>query len=184
MRFAGLLMFGMPFLAGAQQPASCSSAQYRQFDFWIGEWTVTNSQGERAGTSRVERLLDGCVLFESWDGASRGHSLTTWDAGDNKWHQTWVDNAGTVLHLAGGLVNGEMVLEGQRRLADGTEVTDRISWTPDADGTVRQLWQSSRDRGMRWTTVFRGTYRRATRNGQRVETSRFQPSANQLVCHP
>ncbi|NUQ10993.1 MAG: hypothetical protein HUU26_01530 [Gemmatimonadaceae bacterium] len=146
-----------------RRQSPCTSAEHRQFDFWLGEWTVINAQGGLAGTNRIEAILGGCVLYESWTGAgvSRGHSFTLYDRGDHRWHQTWVDNAGTFLRLAGGLVNGEMVLEGQRRLADGSETTERITWTPNADGSVRQLWQSSRDRAMRWTVVFDGTYRRS-----------------------
>jgi hypothetical protein len=56
-----------------------------------------------------------------------------------------------------------MVMEGERRLADGTQTLERITWTPNADGTIRQLWQSSRDRGMRWSIVFDGLYRRRER---------------------
>jgi hypothetical protein len=70
-----------------------------------------------------------------------------------------VDNSGTVLMLSGGIVNGEMVMEGERRLPDGTQTLERITWTPNQNGTIRQLWQSSRDRAMRWTTVFDGVYR-------------------------
>lgn len=157
-----ILLAALPHLTGAQQPATCASLPHRQFDFWIGEWEVATANGQRAGTNRIEPILGGCVLHESWTGTgpSRGHSLSAWDAGDNKWHQTWVDNSGTVLRIAGGIVNGEMVMEGERRLPDGTPTTERITWTPNADGSVRQLWQSSRDQGMRWTTVFDGTYRK------------------------
>jgi hypothetical protein len=146
---------------GAQQSSRCSSSSHRQFDFWIGEWEVSDSLNRRLGTNRIERVLDGCVLYESWSGATgaRGHSFNAFDPGDNKWHQTWVDNEGTVL-ISGGIVNGEMVMEGERRLADGSQTLERITWAPNADGTIRQLWQSSRNRGMRWTVVFNGLYRK------------------------
>lgn len=162
MRLALLIVLAAPSITMAQQPAACTASQHRQFDFWIGDWEVTNARGQRAGSNRIERILDGCALYESWTsaGPSRGHSLNAWDPGDNKWHQAWMDNSGTVLRLAGGIVNGEMVMEGERRLQDGTRTTERITWTPNADGTIRQHWQSSRDTGMRWTTVFDGTYRR------------------------
>ena len=144
------------------QSTTCSTPQHRQFDFWIGEWQVTDTRGQHAGTNRVESILGGCALAESWEGVngSRGRSLNAYDPGDNKWHQTWIGNDGTVLVISGGIVNGEMVMEGERRLPDGTPTLERIAWTPDKDGTIRQLWQSSRDRGMRWVTVFEGTYRK------------------------
>lgn len=53
------------------------NAERRQFDFWIGDCTVTRN-GEIAGESRSELILDGCALLESWTGASgtRGSSIT------------------------------------------------------------------------------------------------------------
>ena len=161
---AFLLVMAVP-MAGAQ-PWRCESAAYRQFDFWIGEWEVNDARGRRLGTNRIESILGGCVLAESWEGTSgsRGRSLNAYDPGDNKWHQSWFDNEGTILNIAGGIINGEMVMEGERRLADGTRQLERITWTPNADGTIRQLWQSSRDQGMRWTVVFEGVYTRRGRS--------------------
>lgn len=162
MRLASLLVLLVHAPMWARQPTQCAAEQHRQFDFWIGEWNVSDMRGQPLGTNRIERTVGGCALSESWQGVSgsRGQSLSAWDPGDNKWHQTWVDSEGTVLMIAGGIVNGEMVMEGERRLADGTETLERLTWTPNKDGTIRQRWQSSRDRGMRWTTVFDGVYRK------------------------
>jgi tetratricopeptide (TPR) repeat protein len=35
----------------------------RLFDFWIGEWDVRTPQGQPAGTSSVQLILDGCALY-------------------------------------------------------------------------------------------------------------------------
>lgn len=40
----------------------CSSQEHRQFDFWLGEWDVTQ-KGKPAGTSRITAILGGCVLM-------------------------------------------------------------------------------------------------------------------------
>ena len=155
------------------------SAEHRQFDFWIGEWEVTSARGQKAGTNRIERMLGGCVLYESWTsaGPSRGHSFNIWDPGDNKWHQTWVDNSGTFLRIAGGIINGEMVMEGERRLPDGTRQLEKITWTPNKDGTLRQVWLSSRDQGMRWATVFDGAY-----GGLDVVHTSRSPTNSAVIC--
>ena len=34
-------------------PAPCAAAEHRQFDFWIGEWDVTNPAGAVAGKNRI-----------------------------------------------------------------------------------------------------------------------------------
>ena len=65
--------------------------------------------------------------------------------------------------LTGGFVDRSMVMS-----MSGPSVTDpkatvqqRITWTPAAGGTVRQLWESSSDEGRTWTVLFDGRYVRA-----------------------
>ena len=73
------------------------------------------------------------------------------------WHQTWVDDGGLLLTLEGKLVGTSMVLEGVGPAQDGKLVKQRITWTPNKDGSVRQLWESVDPKG-EWTTVFDGSY--------------------------
>jgi hypothetical protein len=139
------------------QPPPCSSPEHRQFDFWIGEWRVTTPDGKHAGDNRIERILDGCALHESWQGASggRGFSYNAYDKDRKVWHQTWVDKQGNLLLLEGAFSNGRMVLQGTQGAT-----LNRITWTPNKDGTVRQHWETSTDQGKAWQTAFDGLYRR------------------------
>ncbi len=138
------------------------------FDFWIGEWDVTTPDGRKAGTNRIEAVVGGRGLLEHWQGAAQpngqpgvpGQSLNAYDAATQRWRQFWVGGGGAVLELTGGLVDGKMVLTGERALRDGRRQTNRITWTPNADGTVRQHWEQSADGGRTWTTAFDGLYRR------------------------
>jgi len=142
-------------------PSPCSGAKYHQFDFWIGDWTVTANE-QLAGTNRIQPIQDGCALQENWQGAGpggvSGSSFNMYDHVTDQWHQTWVDSSGTLLQLDGGLVAGNMVLQGVRPAADGSgSSTHRITWTPNPDGSVRQLWEASTD-GETWTVLFDGLY--------------------------
>ncbi|HSK19517.1 MAG TPA: hypothetical protein VK912_10260 [Longimicrobiales bacterium] len=141
--------------------AACSSADHRAFDFWIGEWDVTNPAGAQAGTSSITRVLGGCALHEDWRGASggRGRSYSSYDTVTRQWHQHWVDIGGNLLRLAGNLVDGAMVLEGESTTPNGRAV-NRVTWSRESDGRVRQHWQISTDGGDTWTTSFDGYYRR------------------------
>ena len=141
--------------------APCEAPEYRAFDFWLGEWQVRTPDGKLAGTNRIAREYGGCVLHERYDTARgySGESLNTYDAGRRTWHQTWVDSSGTLLLLEGGLRNGSMVLEGQTIATDSRPTRHRITWTPNADGSVRQLWESTDAKGQ-WRTVFDGAYTR------------------------
>jgi len=145
----------------ADAPPPCSAAENRQFDFWVGDWTVTTASGGKyAGHNTIQKVLSGCALHESWTGAKggKGNSYNVYDSARGVWHQTWVDGTGGLLVLEGHLVEGRMVLEGEQKDADGKTVRNRITWTPLAGGKVRQLWDTSNDGGASWSVVFDGIY--------------------------
>ena len=147
-------------MAGAAQAAApCDGPEFRQFDFWVGEWQVNSPDGKFHGTNRIEREYGGCVIHEHYitGRGYSGESLNIYDASRKVWHQSWVDNSGTLLMLEGHLIDGRMVLEGDATGTDGQVSKQRITWTPNADGSVRQLWES-RDAKGEWSTSFDGIY--------------------------
>lgn len=158
-RLLGLLLL-IVLPAPAQTPRPALPPESRQFDFWLGEWDVTNAAGKLAGTSKIESIA-AAGLLESWTGATgyTGRSLNAWNAAKKQWQQYWVGSDGGVLELSGGLVDGRMVLAGEHGVKGGRRL-ERITWTPNADGTVRQHWEQSADGGKTWTTAFDGLYRR------------------------
>lgn len=140
--------------------APCEAPAHRQFDFWLGSWEVVTPDGRLAGHNTITVEYGGCVLHERYTTPTgyTGESLNAYDSGRGIWHQTWVDNAGTLLLLEGGLDGADMVLEGSVTDAQGSVTRHRIRWTPNADGTVRQHWQSA-DASGDWQTLFDGLYR-------------------------
>ena len=138
---------------------SCSEPAHRQFDFWSGDWDVRNPAGQLVGTNRIEIILGGCALAETWTSAGphRGVSINFYDESTARWHQTWIGNDGQALYLDGSVQEGEMVLQGTGVARDGTKRIERITWTPNADGSVRQHWEISTD-GTEWRTIFDGKY--------------------------
>ena len=157
-----LLVAAHPAAASAQQggPTPCATDTHRQFDFWVGEWEVTNAEGKVVGTNRISSILGGCVILEEWKSAGpyAGKSLNMYDAANDRWHQTWVDNGGLLLELNGRLEAGNMVLSGSRPGAEGAEVLHRITWEPLENGDVRQRWDTSTDDGATWANQFDGLY--------------------------
>ncbi len=146
--------------AATPAPKPCATPEHRQFDFWLGDWDVTNPAGKVAGHNRITLILGGCALREEWTGASgtSGTSLNVFDADARKWRQTWVDDGGSVLLLTGEFRDGKMVLEGESPAGKGKTARQRITWTPASDGRVRQLWDSSADGGKTWKVEFDGMY--------------------------
>ena len=161
---AVLLLVAPAAVVAQGADASCEAAEHRQFDFWLGHWEVSNPAGDVVGTNTITVVSDGCGLHERWEGAGGGvgESLNAYDRRTGSWHQTWVGGRGLVLRLEGGVRDGAMVLEGD--LVEGEQVVlQRITWTSDHDGSVRQLWETSEDAGASWTTTFDGTYRKIDR---------------------
>jgi hypothetical protein len=151
---------GMAAQAAAPAGQACGAAEFRQFDFWIGEWDVLRPDGGRAGENRIEPILGGCVLRESWTGlrGNHGTSYNIYDAPRRRWHQTWVDDQGTLLVLEGTFAGGRMTLEGVSTDSAGRPRRQRLTWQATGPGRVRQLWESSSDGGATWTVAFDGRY--------------------------
>jgi len=141
-------------------PPACTAAEFRQFDFWLGKWSVTSPKtGNQIGTSEISRASEGCAIREQWKAANGmgGMSINYYDPADRKWHQDWVGGDGTILHLRGDLVDNAMVLSGEINTAKGTSL-NRITWTPLDRGKVKQEWSTSSDAGKSWQTSFVGIY--------------------------
>jgi hypothetical protein len=166
MCFSGRMKHTLPLLLLAASavhaaPPPCSSAEHRQFDFWIGDWRVQTPDGKLAGINRITQEYGGCVIHEHYvtgKGYS-GESLNTWDAARKVWHQTWVDNSGLLLTLEGGWDGKSMILQGLAPTPAGSMARQRITWTPNDDGSVRQLWEAADEKGA-WSVVFDGRYTR------------------------
>jgi len=155
-----------PALTLAQAPApapqpNCDAAVRRQFDFWVGDWSVTEG-GKPAGENRIDRILGGCALLENWSGAGgmSGKSLNFYDPVREQWHQTWIDDRGGSLGLDGTFTAGSMVLSGTKKNKAGKATLNRITWRALPSGQVRQLWEASSDDGKSWTVAFDGLYTR------------------------
>lgn len=128
--------------------------EFRQFDFWIGEWLPKNPQGVTVGTSSIQLILGSCIIFENWDTPlSSGKSFNLFDTRDGKWHQTWVDAKGLMTTYIGGLVDGKMVLVNESA-ANGKKVLARMTYSKLDNGDVRQHGEGSSDEGKTWATTF------------------------------
>jgi hypothetical protein len=136
----------------------CEAKEYRQFDFWLGRWTVS-ANGGPAGGNEILGASRGCLLIENWTGAGgmQGLSFNYYEPNSKAWRQWWVA-PGAILALTGGREGGAMRLS-QRA---GNRV-DEIVWTPGADSTVRQVWRTSTDAGTTWRPTFAGEYTRSQR---------------------
>lgn len=163
------LSASLPDSATAQTPQTpppviCQQdAAYRQFDFWVGEWEVFGNQnGALAGRNHIEARHGGCVLVERWEsnGGGGGMSMNYYDGTTGLWRQVWV-SVNYNIDIQGGLDDqGRMVLEGEIHTypGGGQSLPFRGTWTPQADGNVRQLFEQQDPSTGAWQVWFDGRY--------------------------
>ena len=135
----------------------------KDFDFWIGEWVVyQNGTDKIAGQSKITSILNGTAIqefYKSESGNYEGTSLNTYNKEEKRWEQYWVDNSGLTLHITGNIVDGSMVLQNQQKI-QATLIENRVRWTPNEDGTVRQLWEQKSPEQEDWQIAFDGLYKK------------------------
>jgi len=156
-------------LAAAQAPTpappTCAAPEYRAFDFWLGEWDVYVTGTENlAGRSSIVSEDTGCVITEHYRSTRApytGRSVNIYDRATGHWNQVWVDSTGEITRFVGGPHNGGMRLTDPANVVAGQPGTThtRMTFSVNADGSVRQLGETSPD-GVTWTARYDFTYRR------------------------
>jgi hypothetical protein len=155
--------------AMAQKTPCTSDPVYRQFDFWIGEWDVYAKNGKKAGDSKIELILDSCIILENWKSANvsqgvyyAGKSFNTYNSTTRQWQQTWVDNVGgTTEFLEGHFENDKMTfLTKPFHVNKDTTAIRRLTFYNLGVDKVRQFGEISKDNGATWNTEYDLEYRR------------------------
>lgn len=161
-----LSTIAMPLTMQAQgsAPPPCTAAVYRQLDFWIGRWRVTDSTGKHLGDNTISRAQGGCLIKEQWHSAagSDGESMNFFNPSTRTWHQVWVDDSGSVLMFVG--TPGPDAMVYRASTGTGSQAQRHVlSLRLRADGSARQLWETwpAADSSAAARTVsFDGIYRR------------------------
>jgi len=139
---------------------------YHQLDFWLGAWDVFDiKSGQKDGSNRIEKILDGCAIIENWTEASdgsEGKSLFYVQPANGRWKQVWVTAAGGMKEksLQESYAGEGVRFQGEIPHRDGTSHLDRTTLAPMSGGRVRQTIEISRDQGKTWDVVYDAEYRR------------------------
>jgi len=152
----------------ATPPDPCTAAEQKQLDFWVGEWDLTwpgQKAGETShGTNSIRRILDGCVVQETFSGGDsmhlRGASVSIFDFTAGKWKQTWVDNEGGYLDFVGELKDSQVILQREAVRNDGTKVLQRMVFKNIGPNELDWSWEASRDGGKTWQVQWPIHYKR------------------------
>lgn len=150
----------------------CARPVFRQFDYWVGEWTVKDTAGKVIGRNVVTRDVGGCALHEHWSSGngSVGESFTTYSPTEKKWHQLYVGSGGYIISMSGNFEDSKLVLVTAPHAGyvnPDIQVVERWVWTPIDANHVRQTATLSRDGGATWIKQFDGLYERQPVAGSR-----------------
>jgi len=132
----------------------CDAAEFRQFDYWLGEWDV-ELNGAKIAESSIQRILNDCVIFENYY-AQRGYagkSFSIYDATSKKWEQRYVDTSGAFHTWTGG-----MTADGMQFLWSHSGQLQRMTYMKDGPDRVRQFIEVSKDEGKTWQPQYDGHY--------------------------
>jgi len=138
--------------------AACSDPAYHQLDFWVGHWDVYPTGKDKLVAHSLIESVYGCGIRENWMPLSNqpGGSLSIYVPAEKHWEQFWIDSQGSRAFFTGGWDGKAMVITGKW---GGPLV--RMSYSKNADGSVRQLGEQSTDEGKTWTPSFDFTYRQS-----------------------
>lgn len=146
--------------------AICASSNQRAFDFWVGSWRVyVTGTDTLVGESEIRSEHRGCVITEHYrglDGPYSGRSLNIFNQSTGLWEQFWVDSVGDITHFKGAATPTGMQLTAEDDVGPGAPdpIFSRITFSRNADGSVRQHGEASIDRGVTWRDRYDFTYRR------------------------
>ena len=152
----------LPVPVAYSQEVGCTNIDgFSDFDFWVGEWEVFDTNtGNKAGENSIQKMEGGCMLMESWNSADggTGSSMNYFNPVTNEWRQLWVSAGQYSIDIVGGLRGKSMVLEGSIYNFAGAVWNFRGSWTPNPDGSVRQFFEQFNHDSGQWAPWFDGRY--------------------------
>ena len=148
-------------------PAPCQDPEFRQLDFWVGEWDLSWTQQDGTlgqGTNIITRAPYGdCVIMENFDGSPtlpfKGMSVSTYSILVKEWRQTWVDDQGGYFSLHGGpQEDGTFILEMDRY--DDKVPYLRMVWEDITEDSLVWRWQGKADADADWADRWVLNYKR------------------------
>lgn len=128
--------------------APCASAEYHEFDFWVGDWRVYDAKTkELVAFDRVEKNAHGCIVQQNLTMITdlyrrpglnyrmSGIGVNRFDG--ESWLEMWADDQWGAIVLRGRPAAGKaMVLT---TVIPSRNRDLRLEWEKQADGSVRAL---------------------------------------------
>lgn len=164
----------------------------RQFDFWIGEWSVNNRHLQADGAwvdsgaarARIVPVLGGAAILEEWSGTVGGNpmfgfSLRAYDPERGDWNLllNWPGGGASFGTLRGSFRHGRgEFFAGQRpnltRYSFSDALPNSLRWDSATTADGGQTWRTS------WIMEFTRTKPAAELSGVEPWTTRWDPRSS------
>ncbi|CAN5585914.1 hypothetical protein BH10BAC3_BH10BAC3_23000 [soil metagenome] len=145
----------------------CSAPEVSQFNFWVGDWNLTWNDSLH-GTNRIEKMFGNCTVHENFSDPKQnylGQSWSVYNLNSKIWEQTWVDNQGGYIALAGGMAGDSMILKTAERtvpvkMSATGKMVNRMVFYNIKPNSFDWTWDSSTDGGLIWKPDWQIHYER------------------------
>ncbi len=179
--FLGVVLSARTQPSGETVSPAWDFPEARQFDFWLGEWSVNNrflrsdgrwSDGGKS-VAKIYLILDGKAVLEFWDGKLdsgnelRGFSLRYYDRASGSWRLAlnWpAPNAPGFSELQGWFRHGRGEFFSENQTEEGKTLLTRYSFSDISHEKFR--WDNGRssDNGRSWTGTWIMEFSRTQEN--------------------
>ncbi len=170
-----------PSLLAARSPRpplrskACAAPEHRQFDFWIGEWEVSHSDGALPATTASSRSSAAACSRRSWTRRqgwlAAPATMPTTGRGARGTRPGWTTAAWCSGSMAPSPTAG-WCSAGETRDTSGAPVLNRITWQETGPGRSGSSGRRPEDGGGTWTRGLRWTYRKRRRRLGRCASGR------------
>lgn len=155
--------------------ANCADKNFKEFDFWLGEWEIKQKILKADGTwfeskaeTKVSKILDGCAVQENWEGEVfffwegmnqpekiKALSVRFFDAKTQKWTINWMDTRSPKFSVFEGDFNyGKGELFRSLKDENGSETVLRITFSDIKADSVHWDLAFSKDGGKTFTMLW------------------------------
>lgn len=152
-------LVALTFAASAPPPRAqaCSAPEFRQFDFWLGDWQVRKPDGSPDGSAHIEVVPNGCAVLEyrTFANGDVGTAINIFDPLSRQWEQLW-SSPGTTVRLKGKpAAASAMAMDGEL-VSPRAALPLRVTWEARPGREVMQRFEVQRDG--QWKPLFQSLY--------------------------
>jgi len=156
-----IVLFSLALRAQSQtkpEASPCTQAEFHQFDYWIGTWSVAGENQKKSADVTVTPILADCGLSEHWQSVQggRGHDgygVSTFNQSTQNWEYFWVASNGYTSFWTGRFSENAMNFVAAQP-SPGAAALRHWVMKLLPDGRIEEVASSSQDDGKTWKVQY------------------------------